>query len=43
LGQYFTPSDLTQFQQQNNLPSNPIEKVIGPNDPNNPGKEPVIH
>jgi tripeptidyl-peptidase-1 len=39
LGQYFDPADLKAFQANNNLPTNPIEQIIGPNDPTNPGVE----
>jgi len=33
LGQQYSPSDLTQFQQAYNLPQQAIAKVIGSNDP----------
>jgi subtilase family serine protease len=33
LGQSYVPSDLTQFQQQYNLPVVPIAKVVGANQP----------
>jgi len=39
LGQFFDPADLTTFQQTFNLPSQAAEKVLGPNDPSNPGDE----
>jgi len=38
LGQYFSPSDLTQFQHTFNLP-NQQPSLVGPNDPTNPGTE----
>lgn len=39
LGQYFSPDDLQLFQNQFNLPQIPIEKIQGPNEPNQPGTE----
>ena len=39
LKQYFNPSDLKDFQDEFDIPSNPIAKVIGTNDPNQPGDE----
>lgn len=39
LKQYFDPSDLEQFQNQYSLPVRPITKVVGENDPSNPGIE----
>ena len=39
LKQYFSPSDLGQFQDQYNIPPNPIAKTEGENDPSNPGIE----
>ena len=31
LGQSYSPNDLATFQKQYNIPSNPMDKVIGPN------------
>lgn len=39
LGQFFTPSDLTDFQQQFSVPVQAVTKVYGPNDASNPGIE----
>ena len=39
LKQYFKPSDLKTFQQEFNVPVNPIVKVIGKNDEERPGGE----
>lgn len=39
LKQYFTPSDLSRFQDQYNIHSNPIAKTEGENNPNEPGIE----
>ena len=39
LKQYFSPSDLRQFQQTYDLPSDPIAKVVGENQPDDPGIE----
>eukprot|EP01125_Pyxidicula_operculata_P003375 TRINITY_DN1404_c0_g1_i1.p1 TRINITY_DN1404_c0_g1~~TRINITY_DN1404_c0_g1_i1.p1 ORF type:complete len:544 (-),score=159.79 TRINITY_DN1404_c0_g1_i1:51-1682(-) len=42
LQQYYDPSDLQTFQSQNGLPNQPVSKVIGPNDPTNPGTEALL-
>jgi tripeptidyl-peptidase-1 len=39
LEQYYAPSDLSGFFQYYNLPNTKVTKVIGPNDPTNPGVE----
>ena len=39
LKQYFSPSDLAEFQSQYNIPSNPIAKTEGNNDASDPGIE----
>ena len=39
LKQYFSPSDLSRFQEQYNIQSNPIAKTEGENDQNDPGIE----
>lgn len=39
LNQYYDPNDLIDFQQNYNLPSQTVAKLIGPNDPSNPGTE----
>jgi tripeptidyl-peptidase-1 len=39
LEQYYSPSDLSSFQQQMNVPVQPVAKVIGNNQVNNPGTE----
>ena len=39
LKQYFSPSDLEKFQDENGIPSQPIAKTEGENDPSNPGIE----
>ena len=39
LKQYFNPDDLSQFQERYNVPKNPIAKIEGENDPDNPGIE----
>ena len=39
LGQYFNPDDLKQFQEQYDVPENPIAKVEGENKANDPGIE----
>ena len=39
LNQYYSPDDLAKFQSDNDLPSLPIEKTIGPNLPQLPGIE----
>lgn len=39
LGQFYSPDDLAQFQTQFSLPTLPIEKTLGDNDPSNPGTE----
>jgi len=39
LQQYFSPSDLTYFQEKMNLTSQSVAQIIGPNNPNNPGLE----
>ena len=39
LGQYFSPDDLRSFQKQYDISPKPIAKVIGKNDPSNPGME----
>lgn len=42
LQQYFDPADLQTFQQQMNLQNQPAAKIIGPNDPTNPGTEALL-
>ena len=39
LKQYFSPEDLKKFQNEFDIPSNPITKVIGTNDEKRPGGE----
>eukprot|EP01137_Pigoraptor_chileana_P003810 Opistho-2@44547 len=39
LDQYYTPSDLSTFLKANNMSDTPVARVIGPNDPSNPGVE----
>ena len=39
LGEYFSPKDLETFQSRFHLPIKPVVKVIGVNDPTNPGIE----
>lgn len=39
LKQYFNPDDLSQFQEQYNIPKTPISKTEGENDPGDPGIE----
>ena len=39
LEQYFSPDDLKSFQTQYNIPLKPIVKVIGKNEPGDPGME----
>lgn len=39
LGQYFSPEDLKDFQKENEIPPNPVSKVIGTNDQSNQGIE----
>jgi len=39
LEQYYSPSDLSSFQQQMGVPVQSVAKVIGPNQANNPGTE----
>lgn len=39
LKQYFNPSDLSKFQNQFNVPNNPVVKVIGSNNVRMPGGE----
>lgn len=39
LGQYFDPSDLKDFQKQFNIPDKPVAKVVGTNNPDDPGME----
>ena len=39
LGQYFSPSDLADFQKEYNIPQNPIKKIVGENDGGDPGIE----
>lgn len=40
LGQSFSPDDLSQFQQQYNLPQQKVKKVIGPNQPDSCASNP---
>jgi len=42
LQQYFDPQDLSDFQQNFNLQNQPAAKIIGPNDPTNPGTEALL-
>jgi len=42
LGQFFSPADLTSFQQQFNVPVQSVSKVYGPNVPSNPGVEAAL-
>lgn len=44
LGQYYDPSDLATFFQQDYKPAvgRKVEKVIGPNDASNPGIEATL-
>ena len=35
----FRPADLAEFQSHFDLPSEPVTKVVGPNDASNPGDE----
>ena len=37
--EYFKPSDLSQFQEYYDVPSNPIDKIVGGNDDSNPTVE----
>lgn len=39
LQQYISPDDLALFQKKNNLPSQRVAKIVGPNDASNPGME----
>lgn len=39
LGQYFNQDDLSSFQTQYGLPSNPVAKIVGTNNPSDPGME----
>jgi hypothetical protein len=39
LEQYYNPDDLKTFQRTFGVVVQPVEKVIGPNKPNNPGIE----
>ena len=39
LNQYFKPSDLRQFQEHYDVPSNPIDKIVGENNDERPGLE----
>ena len=39
LKQYFSPIDLSDFQQNYNLTNHTVSKIVGTNDPNNPGVE----
>jgi tripeptidyl-peptidase-1 len=39
LGQYYNPSDLTDFQQTFNLSVQAVTQVVGPNNATNPGME----
>jgi len=39
LGQFFSPNDLADFQQQFDVPVQPVRKVYGPNDASSPGIE----
>lgn len=39
LGQFYAPSDLQAFQQEMQVPVQPVARVVGPNQPTNPGTE----
>ena len=39
LKEYFSPSDLSAFEQNYNLPNKSVSKIVGTNDVNNPGIE----
>ncbi len=39
LKQYYDPTDLEKFQKKYDLPSKPITKVVGNNEPDDPGAE----
>ena len=39
LKQYFVPNDLSQFQDTFKIPKNPISKIVGENEPDDPGIE----
>lgn len=39
LGQYYSPKDLTTFFSLNGMKDYPVDQVIGPNDPTQPGAE----
>lgn len=39
LEEYYSPADLLSFQTQFETPKQEVAKVVGPNDPNNPGGE----
>jgi len=42
LGQFYSPNDLKTFQNKYNLPVIPVENVVGPNNPNQPGPEAAL-
>jgi len=42
LQQYYDPQDLSDFQAHFSLQNQPADKVIGPNDPTNPGTEALL-
>ena len=42
LGQFYNPQDLAGFQQHFKLPAQKVAKVVGPNEPSNPGVEATL-
>ena len=39
MDQYINPTDIEKFQQDYNVTIRPVDKIVGENDPDNPGKE----